>query len=163
TAAATGAAASPVVPLPVPSARGSAGPDVNWLSGLSARQEPEGAASIASLGTAPDATPPGPFPTTAAEYRFTPPVHPTTLPGRTTEIWAVLHRPTTLSSNHPVLVFLHGNHGTCGRGTAPRIDDRTDYTTSGTCPAGYVVTPNHRGYDYVASQLASHGYVVVSI
>src|SRR5690606_35681083 len=31
------------------------------------------------------------------------------------------------------------------------------------CPPGQVVTPNHRGYDYIARDLASNGYVVVSI
>src|SRR5262249_9598884 len=31
------------------------------------------------------------------------------------------------------------------------------------CPPGTVQTPNHRGYDYIAEQLASWGYVVASI
>jgi hypothetical protein len=30
-------------------------------------------------------------------------------------------------------------------------------------PAGYSVTPNHLGYEYLAQQLASRGYIVVSI
>lgn len=37
------------------------------------------------------------------------------------------------------------------------------YTISGTCPDGYVVTPNHEGYAYIAERLASWGYIVVSI
>jgi len=60
-------------------------------------------------------------------------------------------------------VFLHGNHPTCGHGTNPRIDDNAQYTTTGTCPTGDVVVPSHRGYDYIASELASRGYLVVSI
>jgi hypothetical protein len=59
-----------------------------------------------------------------------------------------------------------GNHGTCGRfdaGLGVRVDDRIDYTTSGTCPPGYVVAPSHAGYHYLAEPLASYGYVVVSI
>src|SRR4029079_15704061 len=66
----------------------------------------------------------------------------------------------------PLLVFLHGNHGTCGRdaGIGPgRYDFRIDYTFNGTCPPGYGVTPNHEGYAYLAERLASWGYFVVSI
>ena len=87
----------------------------------------------------------------------------------------------------PLVVFLHGNHGTCGTfncsvsncgrfiplPNGPRIDDRIDYTTTGTCPRmgegnppaefDYVVSPSHEGYAYLAEQLASRGYLVVSI
>jgi hypothetical protein len=82
-----------------------------------------------------------------------------------TELWAHVWRPTP-SGPYPLLVFLHGNHGTCGRRDSAlgiRIDDRVDYTFSGSCPGRYVVTPNHRGYDYLARPLAALGYVVVSI
>lgn len=82
-----------------------------------------------------------------------------------TELWAHVWRPST-GGPHPLVVFLHGNHGTCGRFDAARgirVDDLLDYTITGTCPPGYVVTPNHRGYDYLAGSLASYGYVVVSI
>ncbi len=47
-----------------------------------------------------------------------------------------------------------------------RTDDSSQYTvagTYGTCPSGYTVAPSHRGYDYLANQLASWGYIVVSI
>jgi hypothetical protein len=85
-----------------------------------------------------------------------------------TELWAEVVRPATPSQDgrYPLLVFLHGNHNTCGRfdpALGVRIDDRNDYTTSGTCPPGYVPTPNHLGYDYLATALADMGYVVVSI
>jgi hypothetical protein len=34
---------------------------------------------------------------------------------------------------------------------------------TGTCPEGFVVVPQHRGYDYIGERLASHGYIVVSL
>ncbi|HWA90014.1 MAG TPA: hypothetical protein VG889_08270 [Rhizomicrobium sp.] len=82
-----------------------------------------------------------------------------------TEEWARVWRPAD-DGHYPLVIFLHGNHGTCGHfdaGLGVRIDDNIDYTFDGTCPDGYVVTPNHRGYDYMAADLASHGYIVVSI
>lgn len=80
-----------------------------------------------------------------------------------TELWAQVWRPEG-PGPYPLVIFLHGNHGTCGRQVGDiRVDDRVDYTYSGTCPSGYVVTPNHRGYDYLAQTLAGYGFVVVSI
>lgn len=82
-----------------------------------------------------------------------------------TELWAHVWRPAT-GGPYPLVVFLHGNHATCGRFDATlgvRIDDRVDYTETGRCPSGYVVTPNHMGYAYLAQDLAEYGYVVVSI
>ena len=113
---------------------------------------------------APDATAAGPAATTSAEYKLPASVDPDILAGRTTELWARVYRPATLSAGtHPLIVILHGNHATCGRGSSPRIDDRVDYTSSGTCPLGYVVAPSHAGYGYLADKLASWGYIVVSI
>jgi hypothetical protein len=82
-----------------------------------------------------------------------------------TEEWASVWRPVP-DGNYPLVLFLHGNHGTCGYRDPVhkvRIDDDDTYTYTGTCPHGYVVAPSHRGYDYLANDLASHGYVVVSI
>jgi hypothetical protein len=82
-----------------------------------------------------------------------------------TEEWARVWRPQA-DGVYPLVIFLHGNHGTCGYYDPTlhvRIDNDNTYTFDGTCPDGYVVTPNHRGYDYLAADLASHGYVVVSI
>jgi hypothetical protein len=82
-----------------------------------------------------------------------------------TELWAAVYRPTT-PGPYPLLVFLHGNHGTCGyyeSGRGARLDYGIDYTYSGTCPEGWVPTPNHLGYAYLARELAGKGYVVVSI
>lgn len=122
------------------------------------------APSVAGAQVAPDATASGPLATTSAEYKLTPSVDADVLPGRTTELWARVYRPSTLTAGpYPLVFILHGNHGTCGRGTSPRVDDRVDYTSSGTCPSGYVVTPNHAGYGYLANKLASWGMIVVSI
>jgi hypothetical protein len=82
-----------------------------------------------------------------------------------TELWAHVWRPIT-GGPYPLVVFLHGNHATCGRFDTElgvRIDDRMDYTKTGKCPSGYVATPNHLGYAYLARALAAYGYVVVSI
>ncbi len=82
-----------------------------------------------------------------------------------TELWARVYRPDT-GGPYPLVVFLHGNHATCGYFDAAlgiRIDDNSDYTTTGTCPAGYVVVPSHAGYEYLATSLSAKGYVVVSI
>jgi len=101
---------------------------------------------------------------TATEYQFAPVIDPKVINDRATEIWAVVHRPTTLPAGRlPVLIFLHGAHATCGTGSNPHHDDNDDYTTMGTCPPGYQMVKSYRGYDYVASELASRGYIVVSI
>lgn len=81
------------------------------------------------------------------------------------DIWARYYRHTTPLPNtsYPIVIFLHGNHGTCGRGANPRIDDSNEYTYTGVCSAPYQVVENHRGYDYIATELAERGYFVVSI
>jgi hypothetical protein len=103
--------------------------------------------------------------TVSAEYKFPAAVDPDVLSDRATELWARVYMPQVLTSGtrYPVLVFLHGNHNTCGHGSNPRIDDDATYTTTGTCPSGYVVTPNHEGYAYTAWEMAQRGYIVVSI
>lgn len=123
-----------------------------------------------AAGTAPATDSAGPFKTSNAEYRMKASVDADILANRATEIWARVYWPKDLSDiatgkakRHPLLMFLHGNHGTCGSGTAPRNDSSCEYTNEGTCPDGYVVTPNHEGYNYAAENLASWGYIVVSI
>lgn len=103
----------------------------------------------------------------SSDYRLAPSVDPAIAAGVTTEVWGTIWRPAVLSSPpYPLVVMLHGNHATCGRfdpGLGVRVDDNSQYTFSGTCPSGYVVAPSHRGYAYLAEQLASTGYIVVSI
>jgi hypothetical protein len=119
---------------------------------------------------APDATQPGPLAVTSAEYKFPAAIDPDVLDvpppaaPRAVELWARVYRPTDLSGGpYPLVIFLHGNHATCGIGENPRFDDNTMYTTTGTCPPEYIVVPNHLGYAYLAERLASWGYLVVSI
>lgn len=117
--------------------------------------------------TAPDPTTGAAVPVTSSEYKFPAgldPHVPSTLP---TELWARVYRPAALTGNaYPLLVFLHGNHATCGRDAGAgqgRFDVDVQYTFTGTCPPGYVPVPNHEGYAYLANRLAGFGYVVVSI
>jgi hypothetical protein len=100
-----------------------------------------------------------------AEYKFAAAVDAQVSPGYAVEQWASFYRPATLVAGrrYPLIVFMHGNHPTCGTGSNPRRDDNNQYATTGTCPANYVVVQNHRGYDYIALDLAARGYFVVSI
>ena len=91
---------------------------------------------------------------------------PDVLTVRPTEQWASVHRPNPMPAGRlPLVILLHGNHPTCGRGSNPHIDDNIQYTTTGTCPSSPTAyqPPSHRGYDYIANELASRGYLVVSI
>ncbi|MGI3775966.1 MAG: hypothetical protein ACRYGC_01625 [Janthinobacterium lividum] len=119
------------------------------------------------LNRAPDPTATGPYATTSSEYKLPAGVDPEVDATVVTELWARIYRPATLGNGkHPLVVILHGNHGTCGHyvdGTIGRVDSSTQYTTLGTCPDGFIVTPNHLGYEYMATKLASWGYIVVSI
>ncbi|NPD67474.1 hypothetical protein HN018_08010 [Lichenicola cladoniae] len=115
----------------------------------------------------PDPTANGNYQVAESEYRLPAAVDPLVDTTVVTEIWAEVYRPVdTAGKPHPLLVLLHGNHATCGHyvaGTIGRVDNNSQYTTTGTCPDGYVVVPNHLGYEYVATKLASLGYTVVSI
>jgi hypothetical protein len=118
----------------------------------------------AASAVAPDPTGVGPNATTSAEYQFDPLVDSDVLADRQTEIWARVYMPSDLSAApYPVVIILHGNHETCGTGSNPRVDDNCQYTTTGTCPTGYVMAPSYLGFGYLADRLASWGYVVVSI
>jgi hypothetical protein len=146
------------------------------------------AGQVVTAGRAPDPTGFGEFAVATSQYRLPASVDPTIMTDRATEIWARVWRPQTEELEQlPLVVFLHGNHGTCGTffcsvancgrfiplPDGPRIDDRIDYTTTGSCPLkgqgnppaefDYVVSPSHEGYAYLAEQLASRGYLVVSI
>lgn len=103
----------------------------------------------------------------SAEYRLPAKLDPDIATDVETEIWATLWRPARLTATrHPLVMFLHGNHATCGRfdsSLGVRVDDRSEYTYSGACPRGYSVVPSHLGYAYLAERLAADGYLVVSI
>jgi hypothetical protein len=121
----------------------------------------------------PDATAFGPLKTTFKEYKLPATVIKDVLdfPPRQplmTELWARVYMPADLNSPpYPLLVFLHGDHNTCGQDQGPehpRRDRINDYADSGIChPQAPIIVPNHAGYGYLAERLASWGYIVVSI
>lgn len=101
-------------------------------------------------------TAPGPHKTTTAEYDFGDSA--ANLPGfpGPVEFRASVTYPTNLpGSRHPLVIFLHGRHQTCFQGTTP--------SGEWPCAAGNQPIPSYHGYDYIAENLASYGYVVVSI
>lgn len=72
------------------------------------------------------------------------------------ELTANVHYPTGLPGGpYPLVIFMHGNHSACYSGGS------TDYEWP--CPPGFAPLPNYEGYDYIASELASYGYIVASI
>ena len=123
-------------------------------------------ATAAWAQVAPDATGSNPGITvTSFEYKTTG-VLDTNVAPIPIDIWAKVYLPSGFTGKLPLIIFLHGNHATCGTfdGFGPaRRDDKIDYTLTGTCPDRYVVVPNHLGYEYLAQPLASWGFVVVSI
>jgi hypothetical protein len=76
------------------------------------------------------------------------------------EVVGEVTQPEQLQSavKYPLILFLHGRHGTCYEG-GPDGFDSGDWP----CPDGWLPIPSHEGYRYVADSLASQGYVVVSI
>jgi len=116
--------------------------------------------------TAPDASLLSGGPITVSEYKLPAAIDPVVSNNLATELWARVYRPASLgSSSHALLVFLHGNHATCGRlaGPGEHFDINVQYTFTGTCPAGYIPVASHAGYSYLAERLAGLGYIVVSI
>jgi hypothetical protein len=126
---------------------------------------------------APDATSRGPLPVTSAEYKFAPLVDPDIIPNdpfnRMTEIWARVYRPSELDERpYPLIVFLHGNHRTCGSfdtAMGIRRDRSVQYSMSGQCTEVIdgipytIVVPNHEGYGYLAEQLAGATWLFPSM
>jgi hypothetical protein len=103
--------------------------------------------------------------TVIGEYKLPARLDPDVTSSTITELWASITRPAELvdGKRYPLLVFLHGNHATCGTGDNPREDFDCTYTTSGVCPDGFVVVPSHRGYDYASTELAARDFIVVSV
>jgi hypothetical protein len=104
----------------------------------------------------PDPGTTGPYAVTREEYTygnlaFTPSNFPSAV-----ELTASVHHPTDMTNGpFPMIVFLHGRHVTCYRGTTTSL--------RWPCMSNQQPIPSYQGYDYIASVLASNGYIVVSI
>lgn len=117
-----------------------------------------------------DLTSQGSFEVTVRDYALPPTRNDGIVDGRgITQVAGRAYAPVR-DAAAPVLVFLHGNHPTCGfwgsnmdPATDPRVDMDTTFTDTGSCPEGMVPVPNHLGYEYVARHLASRGFFVISI
>src|SRR5918997_316144 len=72
------------------------------------------------------------------------------------EVRASIHYPTALGNGpYPVIVFMHGRHATCYRGSTAAL--------RWPCRTTEQPIPSFQGYDYIAQTLASNGYAVVSV
>ncbi len=99
---------------------------------------------------------PGPHDVARREYDLGDRAFQPTGLGAGVEIRADVHFPAGLADGpYPIVLFMHGNHSSCYRG------QRAGYRWP--CREGWKPIPNHEGYDYAASRLASYGYVVVSV
>src|SRR5216684_1322972 len=70
---------------------------------------------VLTVASAPDPTGRGEFAVATSQYRLPASTDPTVMTDRATEIWARVWRPQSEGLQRlPLVVFLHGNHGTCG-------------------------------------------------
>ncbi|MBC8070097.1 MAG: hypothetical protein IAG13_17310 [Deltaproteobacteria bacterium] len=87
--------------------------------------------------------------------------------GSPVEISGVIHRPEDLSGGpFPLVIVLHGRHSTCFDPNIPVDPDQDPFANASQewpCFGGREEVPSREGYDYWGANLASHGYVVVSI
>ena len=68
-----------------------------------------------------------------------------------TDIHGYIQYPEGQTGPFPVVLFLHGRHGTCYDGWGIDDDDCAN------------PIPSYRGYEYISRNLASHGYAVISV
>jgi Secretion system C-terminal sorting domain len=75
------------------------------------------------------------------------------------EVRGSVHYPSDLVNGpYPVIMYLHGRHETCFTTASPGST-----ALAWPCAPGDESITSYEGYDYSASQLASHGYIVISI
>ena len=124
-----------------------------------------GLPAAAQAEPAPVASQPGLRAVATGEYKFPAAVDASVLAQVPTELWARAWWPKdrTAGEKWPIVFLLHGNHATCGLGSRPRSDSGCGYTLTGSCGDGETVVPNHEGYAYLGTLLASHGLIAVSI
>lgn len=99
---------------------------------------------------------PGPYAVARADYDFGDEVVALERQSVKSELRAAVHLPKGAPGPRPLVMFMHGAHGTCLDG-----DDLLD--TVWPCPPGTRPVPSYLGYEGVATALASHGYAVVSV
>ncbi|QUQ68042.1 alpha/beta hydrolase family protein [Kutzneria sp. CA-103260] len=99
---------------------------------------------------------PGQYQTVTGEYSL----DSVKLPGyaQLIEMQAVVVAPKNAPGNRPLVLFLHGRHGTC---YDPTNVNNQPFTWP--CPAGTLSVPSYRGYLQTQQLLASQGYDTVSI
>ena len=121
--------------------------------GLAAPADAEPTAPTAGL---PDPGDHGPNDVSVTEYNdgdtaFQPPGFPGPV-----EIRASVHYPTGLDDGpYPLVMLMHGRHATCYSG---------DQAFGGwPCSGDTETIPSFQGYNYLARNLASWGYIVVSV
>lgn len=68
-----------------------------------------------------------------------------------TDIHGYIQYPDEAAGPFPVVLFLHGRHGTCYDGRGIDDDDCAN------------PIPSFRGYEYISRNLVSHGYAVISV
>ncbi|HEX6182780.1 MAG TPA: hypothetical protein VFZ44_02635 [Pyrinomonadaceae bacterium] len=106
----------------------------------------------------PDPGADGPLAVTRVEYDYgTQAFQPSGFP-IAVELKASVHYPTGLAGGpYPLVVFLHGRHVTCYSTKSGLASLRWP------CRSSEAVIPSYQGYDYIGQNLASHGYIVVSV
>jgi hypothetical protein len=122
----------------------------------SGRQAPT---PLAAATSTPDPTGKGPYGVQRADYNFGDSA--LTLPGldnKAVEERAAVWVPAGAPGRRPVVVLLHGRHDSCFEpGTGNSTDDVWP------CPSGRQAIASYLGFNASAQDLASDGYVVVSI
>lgn len=109
---------------------------------------------LASATHAEDPGDPGPLLVTRAEYDYGDDAF--RYSGQPTELRAVVYYPEDLSGGpFPLVVFLHGFHPTCYQGGAAFLQ--------WPCTPPREPIPSYVGYEYEQENLASYGYIVISI
>ena len=114
--------------------------------------------SVVFAQTPPDPGLAGSLAVTREEYNFGDTAFtPTNFP-EPIELRASVHSPTNLSGGpFPLAIFLHGRHVTCWDPSTLVV------SANWPCQGIEVSIPSYTGYNYTAQNLASHGFIVVSI
>jgi type IX secretion system substrate protein/PKD domain-containing protein len=110
--------------------------------------------------TTPDPGIAGSLPVSKGEYNLGDSIYQLPSPADTikVEIRGSVHYPSGLAGGpYPVLLFLHGRHSTCYNYSS------LSSALTWPCPVGDSPIVSYEGYDYLARNMASHGYIVISI